>query len=88
MSDLINKKTAIERAEACTFTDKAMKRQWMDWLKYCLDAPTIEAVPVVHGEWVGGKWWKECSECSEVFTPTTKEPNFCPECGADMRKKV
>ena len=48
----------------------------------------VEAVPVVHGEWIGGKWWKNCSVCSEVFTPTTKLPNFCPNCGADMRKKV
>ena len=52
------------------------------------DAPTVEAVPVVHGEWIGGKWYKECSVCSEVFTPTTTLPNFCPKCGADMRKKV
>ena len=50
--------------------------------------PTVEAVPVVHGEWIGGKWYKECSVCSEVFTPTTTLPNFCPNCGADMRKKV
>ena len=50
--------------------------------------PTVEAVPVVHGEWIGGKWYKECSVCSEVFTPTTTLPNFCPKCGADMRKKV
>ena len=52
------------------------------------EAPTVEAVPVVHGEWIGGKWYKECSVCSEVFTPTTTLPNFCPKCGADMRKKV
>ena len=41
--------------------------------------PTVEAVPVVHGEWIGGKWYKECSVCSEVFTPTTTLPNFCPK---------
>lgn len=52
------------------------------------EIPIVEAVPVVHGEWIGGKWYKECSVCSEVFTPTTTLPNFCPKCGADMRKKV
>lgn len=52
MSDLISRKTALERAEACTFTDKNEKRKFMDWLKYCLGQPTVEAVPVVHGEYV------------------------------------
>ena len=52
------------------------------------EIPIVEAVPVVHGEWIGGKWYKECSVCSEIFTPTTTLPNFCPKCGADMRKKV
>ena len=55
--------------------------------------PTVEAVPVVHGEWrhLGGDEWC-CTECGHVITtegswekPTKK---FCEECGADMRKKV
>ena len=55
--------------------------------------PTVEAVPVVHGEWrhIGGDEWC-CSECGNVIStegswekPTGK---FCEECGADMRKKV
>ena len=55
--------------------------------------PTVEAVPVVHGEWrhIGGDEWC-CSECGNVIStegswekPTAK---FCEECGADMRKKV
>ena len=55
--------------------------------------PTVEAVPVVHGEWrhIGGDEWC-CSECANVIStagswekPTGK---FCEECGADMRKKV
>ena len=45
----------------------------------------VEAAPVVHGEWIGGTWYKECSVCSEVFAHTTTLPNFCPRCGADMR---
>ena len=55
--------------------------------------PTVEAVPVVHGEWrhIGGDEWC-CSECGNVIStegswekPTS---NFCSDCGADMRKKV
>ena len=55
--------------------------------------PTVEAIPVVHGEWrhIGGDEWC-CSECGNVIStegswekPTGK---FCEECGADMRKKV
>ncbi len=54
-------------------------------------APTIEAVPVVHGEWVNGK----CSICGACI-PTDcafdylseEDCCFCYACGADMRKKV
>ena len=82
--------------------------------------PTIEAVPVVHGEWlleahnekVNYRWnvTAECSECGESkgeiwagFFPgvpnsladavaidcaeRVKISNFCPACGADMRKE-
>ena len=63
------------------------------WLKTIAEHPTVEAVPVVHGEWIhiGGDEWC-CSECGNVIStegswekPTGK---FCEECGADMRKKV
>lgn len=54
-------------------------------------APTIEAKPVVHREWkavpssdmVTGKAY-ECSECRKMRFGSFK-PNFCPNCGADMR---
>lgn len=55
------------------------------------EAPTIEAVPVVHGEWVNGK----CSNCGEYIPTDTRidfvdeeDCVFCYSCGADMRKKV
>lgn len=57
------------------------------------NAPTIEAVPVMHGEWIFNQYYTwECGNCGfhpfKGFIP--KEPgfNFCPNCGADMRKKV
>lgn len=62
---------------------------------YCIkrinEQPTIEAVPVVHGEWVNGK----CSNCGEYIPTDTRidfvdeeDCAFCYSCGADMRKKV
>ncbi len=51
------------------------------------NAPTIEARPVVRGE------WEEyqvphimcCSEC-DWGTEVQSDFNFCPNCGAEMRK--
>ena len=66
--------------------------------------PTVEAVPVVHGEWLdfyGDYSTAECDQCAECYEVSPdSEPkkeyfeafkqcyNFCPNCGADMRKKV
>lgn len=53
-------------------------------------APTIEARPVVRGEWLlrhegHGHYW-ECSAChTNPCIYVTKDTNFCPNCGADMR---
>lgn len=49
-------------------------------------APTIDAVQVVHGRWVYEKTYQGmkyvCSECGEI--PECFEPNYCPNCGAKM----
>ena len=50
------------------------------------DAPTIDAVSVVHGEWIDehedghGSWVGTCSQCHN----TERVANFCPNCGAKM----
>lgn len=59
------------------------------------NAPTVGAAQVVRGEWkIGSK--PRCSVCGKAalreydrddwlsYVPS----NFCPNCGADMRKKV
>ena len=74
-------------------------------LTIVVNQPTIEAVPVVHGEWVydenANDWgiggWR-CSECGCKNNNLGCDPKlpvhwfagskFCPQCGADMRKKV
>lgn len=62
--------------------------------KFVQFAPTVDAVPVVHGEWIGDT----CSVCNKkwdeymignaddwgYFDPM---PDFCQNCGADMRKE-
>lgn len=59
------------------------------------DTPTIEAVPVVHGEWINAYLYNKpmfaygiCSQCGFIKHDISDTLNFCPDCGADMRKKV
>lgn len=54
-------------------------------------APTIEAKPVVHGEWVNsrfsvmnGTYEEQCS-CCKGWSAEYNKP-YCCNCGADMRK--
>lgn len=54
--------------------------------------PTVEAKPVVHGEWMhtGYADEYECSNCKiqiALSDDKNAHPNFCPNCGADMRGK-
>ena len=59
--------------------------------KHLYEVPTIDAVPVVHGEWLpmydGNEYGDVfqcgcyCSECGEELQ---SEPNYCPNCGAKM----
>ena len=55
--------------------------------------PTVEARPVVHGEWRNAYpdiepnpmfMYGICSNCGYEQSISNKL-NFCPECGADMR---
>lgn len=57
-------------------------------------APTIEAKPVVHGEWEPSPHlfgYVRCSECHDCNVwgewIDGKKWNYCPHCGADMRER-
>ena len=53
------------------------------------ELPTVEAKEVVHGEWETDRFGLDrsvCSICGAVYEGDGG--NFCPNCGADMRKKV
>mgnify|MGYP003309411648 CR=1 FL=1 len=72
-------------------TDKYMMRELIK------DAPTVDAVEVVHGEWVCKdldnfrKVEVKCSECGWIGIENydsyvdPSDFNYCPNCGADMR---
>ena len=52
----------------------------MDCVRY---APTIEAVPVVHGEWIFVGYGKpDAWDCSECNAMVGRKYNFCPNCGS------
>lgn len=58
------------------------------------NAPTVDAVPVVHGRWIhteiedddwGGAWHKwTCSNCDFSVGHNPNGTNYCPNCGAKM----
>lgn len=55
-----------------------------------INAPTIDAVSVVHGEWIKRHGTINCSVCkrsnwSACFEDTVRSFNFCPNCGARMK---
>lgn len=66
-----------------------LNRYMLERMERWIDAqPAVDAVSVVHGEWkpLRGRY-AECSVCEEAYyMPHMRWSNFCPNCGADMRK--
>lgn len=69
-----------------------MKSGWEAKMKL-IDADALKERP--QGEWIETNSYDEniiCSSCKTEFNGDIKlicggeNPNFCPECGADMRK--
>ena len=56
------------------------------------NAPTVEAIPVVHGHWIYKKnGWAECSECHHDFLGVYDLENsdaYCRHCGAKMDEEA
>ena len=53
------------------------------------DAPTVDAVEVVHGRWERLKELPNAAlhYCSICGYPEIRTCNYCPKCGADMRER-
>ena len=49
------------------------------------DAPTVDAVEVVHGRWIQSEpGYKLCSHCMADVAIYSGHRNYCPNCGAKM----
>ena len=53
--------------------------------KQIADAPTVDAVEVVHGRWISSHdEFCACSICKYPFYVGWNQANYCPNCGAKM----
>lgn len=78
-------------------THAAVIRFARKYREIILQAPTVDAVEVVHGRWVDRmvRDWR-CSECGEQIYKVRHvdgycfddKPNYCPNCGAKMDLEV
>lgn len=55
-----------------------------------LDAPTVDAVPIVHGHWDDSLdgITPYCSVCHRTHRGMNRTPDYCPNCGATMKNEV
>lgn len=53
-----------------------------------VNAPDVDAVPVVHGRWTGN-YHSHCSvcDCFDTNAYIGRYTNFCPNCGAKMDRE-
>lgn len=97
LNDLIRCEDAIKEIckRTCTpgvLCPDAYCKEVKEWIT---DDMVVDAVPVRHGQWmeIAEAEMFMCSECGEpglsfddVYIYDLKPANFCPNCGADMRK--
>ena len=72
-------------------------RNWAEYLGWAGNRlariPAADVRPVKHGEWIvddpGDYQLIECDQChAQMWNHQSELPNYCYECGADMRKVV
>ena len=92
MSDLIDRQAAIDaHCELCGDRDKCN-------CDICPDVEVFGLIPSAQPERKRGFWWAiekgekgysagnfRCSVCGKPNASYTPKPNFCQNCGADMR---
>ena len=88
MSDLISRSALLKEIRVRAGMWKRTAEVFCEVIE---GQPTVEAVPVVHGEWIHvpssdmatGRAY-ECSNCKKMRYGSFMPP-FCQMCGADMR---
>ena len=69
---------------------KSARKVYDEVLRCIAEAPTIDTVEVVHGQWITSDYNMdcECSICGGTFEWwEADEVHFCPNCGAEMDLK-
>lgn len=71
--------------DACSYSSKSNVADMIDRVE---SQPDVDAVPVVHGEWIPVKGgFRKCSRCGIAFSILANavcNRDFCPNCGAKM----
>lgn len=91
MARLIDVDKADVDSIRCYYGDHCYLEDVQEWID---DQPTVEAVPVVHGQWIDkptgayGRWQSWCSVCGKHSGIGGIESNrhkpYCPNCGNPM----
>ena len=82
MSDLIDRQAALDALDEIEAeVADGFGFEYEKWRKYFCDLPPAQPK---RGKWIhiSEEMWK-CDQCGEI---SCCSPNFCPDCGADMRE--
>ena len=87
---LIDVDVAMKRAKESDKIVGSSIWETCEVVEFLEDCPTVDAVEVVHGEWVvcgDGEYVPfMCSACGKTTSwYHAQTANYCPNCGADMR---
>ncbi len=94
MTRLIDADALIEKLEQIHSKDFGFEMAIIGTINEVKKAPTVEAEPVKHGQWIGisdgyadgfpvyDEW--ECSVCGVVYEDEQPPYKYCPCCGAKM----
>lgn len=97
MPELIDRDALMQKIcgnECGSICDEECENALCNFYDYIMDAPTIEAEPVRHGDWntiysYDGDAYFRCSNCEEEWAfddgnPKSNGWKYCPNCGAKM----
>ena len=86
---LIDANALIAALEKIATEDETLYFHLDEVTQEIFDAPTVDAVEVVHGRWVMKETmikspFAKNAYCSECLEETAYAHNYCPNCGAKM----